>query len=85
MSKWQALRCLCGLHDWTRWRKVFQPLWPVGNGTARWDTETQRRFCRACGTAQARPWRGRKRRSGLDVAAPPYRDTQEPQAPREGR
>ena len=82
MSKWQALRCLCGLHDWSRWRKEAERPPQLGGPIVPW---VQRRFCRACGEAQTRPWRGRKRKAGLDAAAPPYRDTQEPQAPREGR
>ena len=62
MSKWQALRCLCGWHDWSRWRKIFDGDVLIG-AYAVGKQCTQRRFCRACGEAQTRPWRGRKRKA----------------------
>ena len=55
MSKWDALKCLLGRHDGTRWRiqygVVINPE-PV---------KRQRRFCTRCGTAETRPWQGRIR------------------------
>lgn len=55
MSKWDALKCVIGRHDWTRWRYNPNAIQPLGYGKG------QRRFCTRCGSAQTRPWQGRMR------------------------
>ncbi len=54
MSKLQVLRCLLGLHEFTRWRRV-----PDWQGQA-W----QMRHCARCGQSERRPWQGRERKRG---------------------
>ena len=83
MSKLDTLRCLLGVHAWSRWRK-HNDLGP---------TLLQRRFCQRCGQVQHRPWRGRTRKPGeagreaeprAGLAPRFSRDTHEPEglAPR---
>ncbi len=60
MSKLNALRCLLGLHEWSRWRKCGSAL--VGGFAV------QQRYCQRCGEVQRRPWQGRARKPAKEAA-----------------
>ena len=61
MSKWDALKCLLGLHSWSRWRAIPPGVGIVATGFNPRPYAQQRRRCEFCGQAQTRPWQGRMR------------------------